>query len=98
MLRQEIDRLLSQTAGQKTVLVVDENAETVKTLSGILSATGYHVIEAFDRETFLQQAIGSKPDMIIGNIALLEQHNLLRTLRVEEGLRHTSIMVYENRN
>ena len=42
----EVDALLEQGVSKKKVLVVDEDETTVKTLSEVLSARGYNVLEA----------------------------------------------------
>ncbi|MCS6814832.1 MAG: PAS domain S-box protein, partial [Cyanobacteria bacterium] len=82
----DIQALLRQGTSGKKVLIVDENASTVQTLSEVLRAQGYHVVEANGRDDCIEKAISHQPDMIIVDSVLSQEHNLVRTLRFEKGL------------
>ncbi|KYC36155.1 hybrid sensor histidine kinase/response regulator [Scytonema hofmannii PCC 7110] len=78
--------LLSQGVSQKKVLIVDTNASTLQTLSDVLQAQGYNVVEASDRQECIEKALAIQPDMIIVDSYFQEQHNLVKTLRFEKGM------------
>ncbi len=82
----DIQALLTQGMSNKKVLIVDQNASTAQTLSEVLRAQGYHVVEARDSEDCIEKAISHQPDMIIVDSMLSQQHNLVKTLRFEKGL------------
>ncbi|MDJ0735233.1 MAG: ATP-binding protein [Nostocaceae cyanobacterium] len=82
----EINLLLDQEKSAKKVLVVDRNASTQVTLSRVLEAQGYSVVEAADGEECIQKAISIKPDMIIVDSIVSQQHDLVKTLRFKNGL------------
>ncbi len=85
-LMKEIGFLLSQGTSAKKVLVVDTTASTLLTLSEILKAQGYNVVEASNGEECIEKAISVKPDMIIVDSVLSQEHDLVKTLRFEKGL------------
>ncbi len=82
----DIQALLTQGMSNKKVLIVDQNASTAQTLSEVLRAQGYHVVEATDSEDCIEKAISHQPDMIIVDSMLSQRHNLVKTLRFEKGL------------
>ncbi|MFB2891528.1 response regulator [Aerosakkonemataceae cyanobacterium BLCC-F50] len=91
-----IERLLSQGTSKRKVLVVDEDASTVKILADVLQAKGYSVVEAFNGEECIEKAISVKPDMIIVDSILSKQHNLAKTLRFEKGLENVLFFFIAN--
>ena len=60
----EVDELLEQGVSHKRVLVVDEDTSTVKSLSDMLSARGYKVMEA-NPDSLMDMAFEVKPDIIM---------------------------------
>lgn len=91
-----IERLLSQGTSKRKVLVVDEDAFTVRILADVLQAKGYSVVEAFNGEECIEKAISVKPDMIIVDSILSKQHNLAKTLRFEKGLENVLFFFIAN--
>ncbi|MGF1677171.1 MAG: response regulator [Rivularia sp. (in: cyanobacteria)] len=85
-LMKEIGLLLSQGTSAKKVLVVDTTASTLLTLSQILKTQGYNVVEASNGEECIEKALSLKPDMIIVDSVLSQEHDLVKTLRFEKGL------------
>ncbi|MCJ8282977.1 MAG: response regulator [Rivularia sp. ALOHA_DT_140] len=85
-LMNEIGLLLSQGTSAKKVLVVDTTASTLLTLSEILKAQGYNVVEASNGQECIEKAVSVKPDMIIVDSVLSQEHDLFKTLRFEKGL------------
>jgi len=81
-----IGLLLSQGTSKKKVLVVDEDASVVKSVSDVLQAKGYSVVEASNGQECIEKALSVKPDMIIVNSVVSEQHDLVKLLKFEKGL------------
>lgn len=85
-LLKEINLLLQQGVSNKTVLVVDRNASTLRTLSDALQVQGYRVIEASSGAEGIEKALSLKPDMIIIDAAISQEYDLVKTLRFSKGL------------
>ncbi|MEE8185362.1 MAG: response regulator, partial [Thermodesulfobacteriota bacterium] len=85
-LLREAGVLISQGASRKSVLVVDEDESTVKTLAEVLEAKGYTVAGAFDGKGCIEKAKSEKPDMIIVDAFISDRHDIIKTLRFEKGL------------
>jgi len=90
----EVGSLLQQGKSHRKVMVVDEEASTVKTLAEVLQARGYHVVEANGPE-LVKKAISERPDIIILNAVLSEKQDVVRTLRFEKGLENVLFLVYK---
>ncbi|HEY9799530.1 MAG TPA: PAS domain S-box protein [Leptolyngbyaceae cyanobacterium] len=82
----EIGSLLTQVTSSKKVLVVDQNESTLKTISDVLQAQGYNVIEASDPQECIHKALSAKPDMIIIDSIFSQEADLVKTLRFEKDL------------
>ena len=95
-LLQEVESLLAQGTSKKKVLVVDHDASALKTLVEVLQAQGYQVTEAASGTELLEKAIYIKPDVIIVNYLLSEQHHdLVKTLRFEKGLENVLFFFFQ---
>jgi signal transduction histidine kinase/CheY-like chemotaxis protein len=94
ILFKEIDSLLAQGKSKRKVMVVDEDASTVKTLVEVLQARGYHVVEANGKE-LIEKAVSVKPDIIILNSLLSEKQEIVKSLRFEKGLENVLFLVYQ---
>lgn len=81
----EIGTLISQGNSCKKILVVDEDLSTVKTLSEVLQAKGYSVVEVINAEELREKAMSVVPYMIVANANLWESE-VVKTLRFEKGL------------
>ncbi|KAA0227957.1 response regulator [candidate division KSB1 bacterium] len=93
-LLREVGALLEQGKSHRKVMVVDEDASTVKTLAEVLQARGYHVVAANGPE-LVQKAVSEKPDIIILNSMLSGKQELVKTLRFEKGLEDVLFLVYQ---
>ena len=89
----EIDTLLDQGKSKKKVMVVDEDASTVRTLTDVLQARGYNVVESNGSE-LVSKAVLSKPDIIILN-SLLSSDESVRALRFEKGMENVLFLIYQ---
>ncbi|MGA7523880.1 MAG: GAF domain-containing protein [Acidobacteriaceae bacterium] len=89
----EVDTLLDQGKSKKKVMVVDEDASTVRTLTDVLEARGYQVVESNGSE-LVSKAVVSKPDIIILN-SLLSSDEAVRSLRFEKGMENVLFLIYQ---
>lgn len=95
-LLREIGLLLNPTISNKTVLVVDRNPSNLKTVSDALVFQGYNVIKAYNAEECLDLAISRKPNLIIIDEVLSQEKELVKTLRLTDGLENVSLIFMGN--
>jgi PAS domain S-box-containing protein len=91
----EIGALLAQGASHKKVLVVDEDAATVKTLADALQSQGYTVTAAYNGNEGIARAVAEQPDLVIARSVLSEKHNLVKTLRFDKNLEKIFFLLFE---
>lgn len=89
----EIGSLLDQGKSRKKVMVVDEDASTIRSLTDVLETRGYQVVESNGSE-LVSRAVDSKPDVIILN-SLLSNDEAVRALRFEKGMENVLFLIYQ---
>jgi signal transduction histidine kinase/CheY-like chemotaxis protein len=89
----EVDTLLDQGKSHRKVMIVDEDASTIRSLAEVLEARGYHVTESNGSE-LVSKAVSSKPDIIVLN-SLLSSSDHVRSLRFEKGLEDVLFLIYQ---
>jgi CheY-like chemotaxis protein len=94
LLFQEVNALLEQGKSRRRVLVVDEDASTVKTLCDVLTAKGYTVTEAHG-DDLVDTAVRLQPDIILLNSHASTKPDVVQTLRFERGLENVLFLVYQ---
>lgn len=94
LLFREVGTLIEQKTSHKRVLVVDDDASTVKTLTDVLKARGYTVVEATS-DDMISRAIAVQPDIILLNSMASAQSSAARMLRFEKGLENVLFLVYQ---
>lgn len=72
---------------------MDEDISTVKILASVLQAKGYSVVEASNGPECIEKALSINPDMIIVDSGFSQQHNLVKTLRFENGLENVLFLL-----
>ncbi len=92
VLFREVGALLEQRKSHKRVLVVDEDATAVKTLTEVLKARGYSVTEAHGHDLF-EKAKMLQPDIIMLSSSD-PKPEIVQTLRFEKGLENILFFVY----
>jgi signal transduction histidine kinase/DNA-binding response OmpR family regulator/ligand-binding sensor domain-containing protein len=92
VLFREVGALLEQRKSHKRVLVVDDDASAVKTLSEVLKARGYSVTEARGHDLF-EKAKMLQPDIIMLSSSD-PKPEIVQTLRFEKGLENVLFFVY----
>jgi DNA-binding response OmpR family regulator len=89
----EVDALLDQGKSKKKVMIVDEDASTVRTLADVLETRGYQVVDSNGSE-LVSRAMHSKPDVIILS-SLLSNDDAVRALRFEKGMENVLFLIYQ---
>lgn len=89
----EVGTLLDQGKSKKKVMVVDEDASTLRTLTEALQARGYRVVESKGAE-LVANAVSGKPDIIVLS-SLLSNQPGVRSLRFEKGLENVQFLIYQ---
>ena len=92
VLFREVGALLDQRKSHKRVLVVDDDATAVKTLTDVLKARGYSVTEANGEDLF-EKAKRLQPDIIMLS-STDPKPEIVQTLRFEKGLENVLFFVY----
>jgi len=90
----DVGTLLEQGKSKKKVMVVDEDSMAVRTLTDVLLAKGYHVVES-DGKELVEKAIENQPDIIIVNSMLTDKTEIVQTLRFEKGLENVLFFIYQ---
>jgi CheY-like chemotaxis protein len=90
----EVGSLLDQGKSKRKVLVVDEDSTAVRSLSDVLEAKGYNVVES-DGTQIVQQAIDTQPDIIILNSVKSGRQEIMKTIRFEKGLENVLFLMYQ---
>jgi CheY-like chemotaxis protein len=90
----EVGSLLQQGKSQKKVMIVDENASTMRTLAEVLQTRGYEVVESNGVE-LMRKAVDLKPDIIVLNSVLAGNKDAVKTLRFEKGLENVLFLMYQ---
>lgn len=94
LLFREVGALIEQKKSHKRVLVVDEDATTVKTLTDVLTSRGYAVMEARG-DDLLARAMAVQPDIIMLNSVSSARSNAVQMLRFEKGMENVLFLVYQ---
>ena len=89
----EVGTLLDQGKSRRKVMVVDEDASAIGTLTEVLQTGGYHVVESNGAE-MLAKAVASQPDIIILS-SLLSTSEGVRALRFEKGMENVLFLIYQ---
>ena len=90
----EVGSLLEQGKSKKKVMVVDEDSTAVRTLTDVLQAKGYLVVES-DGKELVEKAIQTQPDIIILSSVLSDKHEIVQSLRFEKGLENVLFLIYQ---
>ena len=94
LLFREVGALLEQRTSHKRVLVVDEDASTVKTLADVLTSRGYTVSEA-NGDDLVEKARTLQPDIILLNSVASAKSDAVQMLRFEKGMDNVLFLVYQ---
>jgi signal transduction histidine kinase/DNA-binding response OmpR family regulator len=90
----EVEELLEQGVSKKKVLVVDEDSSAVKSLTDVLSARGYKVLES-NASNLLETATESQPDIIMLNSVYNGDQKVIKDLKLQKGMENVMFFIYE---
>ena len=96
VLLRDVKTLLDQGTSNRQVLVVDIDISTTKTLTEVLTSKGYAVTEATTGQAGIEKALALKPDMLIIDSAISMDHDLVNTLRFENGMENIFIIMVKH--
>jgi CheY-like chemotaxis protein len=90
----EVGALLQQGKSKKKVMVVDEDSTAIRSLTDVLEAKGYNVVESNGNE-LVEKAIAAQPDIIILNSVYSGKQEMVQALRFEKGLENVLFLMYQ---
>jgi signal transduction histidine kinase/CheY-like chemotaxis protein len=94
LLFKEVGALIEQRKSHKRVMVVDEDASTVRTLTDVLTSRGYSVVEARG-DDLMERAVATQPDIILLNSLSSARSDAAQMLRFEKGMENVLFLVYQ---
>ena len=95
ILLRDIKTLLAQGTSNRRLLVVDMDISTNKTLTKVLLSKGYTITESVTGKAGIAKALARKPDMLIVDAAIATPHDLVKTLRFNNGVDTIFIIMVE---
>ena len=86
----------NETPLMKTVLIVDDRADSRSLLIAILAHRGYRLIEAKSGARALEIVRKHKPDLVIADVLMskMDGYEFVRQLRSDSKIAHTPIVFY----
>jgi CheY-like chemotaxis protein len=75
-------------------MVVDEDSTAIRSLTDVLEAKGYSVVESNGNE-LVENAIAAQPDIIILNSVYSGKQEMVQALRFEKGLENVLFLMYQ---
>jgi CheY-like chemotaxis protein len=81
-------------AGAASVLVIEDNVDSARTIADVLAMEGHQVHVATDARSGIARARELRPDVILCDIGLpdMDGYVIARTLRAEERMRSTRLV------
>ncbi len=85
----------NQTVARKCVLIVEDDPLSMKVVSAIIAAQGYHVLQAMDGARGFELARREHPDLIITDVQMpgISGLEVSRRLKADEATRDIPIIV-----
>lgn len=80
---------------QSTILLMDQDTESLEQLHSILRRQGYHILTAADGDAALRLAGSVRPDLVISDVFLggLDGYEVWRQFRAEKELANVPVLV-----
>jgi len=85
----------NQAIARKRVLIVEDDPLSMKMVSAIIAAQGYHVLQAMDGARGLELALREHPDLIITDVQMpgISGLEVSRRLKADEATRDIPVIV-----
>jgi CheY-like chemotaxis protein len=83
----------AQAPAARNILVIEDYSDTRKLISVLLRKRGYHVMEAEDGLEGYLKATGTKPDLIIMDLALPAMDGIEAARRIKETPKLSSVPI-----
>jgi signal transduction histidine kinase/DNA-binding response OmpR family regulator len=95
LLKGTLDRILSRSDRPKTILIVDDEEDTLHLLRDRLKEEGFQTIEANNGKEAIEKATQSAPDLILLDIMMpeLTGWDVMESLRRKEGTASIPVVV-----
>jgi signal transduction histidine kinase/DNA-binding response OmpR family regulator len=91
----EAEALIAQGGSHRRVVVVDEDAGMVETLTQIFEQQGWHVTGVVDATQVADAARSAAPDVVIANAAFTDRDALVEVIRAERAEEHVVVVLFE---
>ncbi len=80
-------------AKEKTILIVEDNELNMELVRDILSAQGYHILEAGSAEQCRMHLEKNVPDLVLMDIQLprVDGYTLIREIKADTRLQHVPV-------
>lgn len=80
---------------QPTILLMDQDTESLEQLHSILRRQGYHILTAADGDAALRLAVSVRPDLVISDVFLggLDGYEVWRQFRADKELANVPVLV-----
>ena len=80
------------------ILIVEDDAELLQSLSNMLSQDKFEVIEAKNGAEGLEIALGSKPDLILLDILMpvMDGLTMLKKLKMNDAVKNIPVIILTN--
>ncbi|MCB9701159.1 MAG: response regulator [Myxococcales bacterium] len=89
----EIRRLLERGASRRRVMIIDDERPTLEQLHRLLETRGHSVVAVWDAREGIARAKALKPDLIIVDQLVSDQHRLIQALEFEKELEHVLFLL-----
>lgn len=93
MLIHDADKLLTESAQERNVLIADESTATINNLTAVLESKGYKVACASSGDELIAKAIATKPDLIIANAKFSAQQKIVK---MQKGMENVLSLLIED--
>jgi CheY-like chemotaxis protein len=93
-------RNLEKTRKVKRVLIVDNEADTVRLIGNVLKETGYQVTVAYNSQDAIKSIHDFRPDLIILNLTMPEMggFDVVEYLKTAEGVRDIPLILLTHKD
>lgn len=89
----EIRRLIANGTSRRRVMIIDEDRSTLDQLRRLLETRGHTVVAVWDAREGVSRAKAVKPDLIIVDELVSNEHHIVQALEFEKELEHVLFLL-----